>query len=86
MSGKTQSAKQRKANEAFAKKEDAKRGKPASARQAKNKAAVKRTTSQKFVIGQSCQSMMRITTNYHAGLIGTLIFGGLLYEIIKIFA
>ncbi|CCG82847.1 protein of unknown function [Taphrina deformans PYCC 5710] len=70
MSGKVQSPKQRKANEAFAKKEDAKRGKPASTRQSKSKAAVKRTTSQKLVIG----------------LIGTLIFGGLLYEILKIFA
>lgn len=49
MSGKTQSARQRKANEAFARKEDAKRGKPT--RLNSKKATVKRSTSQKLVIG-----------------------------------
>lgn len=48
MSGKVQTAKQRKANEAFARKEDQKRGKPT--RQTK-KVAIKRTTSQKAAIG-----------------------------------
>jgi hypothetical protein len=50
MSGKVQSAKQRKANEAFARKEDAKRGKPT---RASSKKAIKRTNSQKFVIGKA---------------------------------
>ena len=58
MSGKVQTAKQRKANEAFARKEDAKRGKPT--RQNK-KNAVKRTTSQKAVIGK--RIMTRLTRN-----------------------
>lgn len=44
-----QTPKQRKANEAFAKKESSKRGKPTSALK---KAGVKRTTSQKATIGE----------------------------------
>lgn len=52
MSGKTQSARQRQANEAFAKKEAQKRGKrPESAAKVAKKEVTKRSTAQKLTIG-----------------------------------
>ncbi|ORY85557.1 hypothetical protein BCR37DRAFT_241899 [Protomyces lactucae-debilis] len=71
MSGKVQSARQRQANEAFAKKEASKRGKAPEQvlKQATKKEVVKRSTAQKVTIG----------------IVGTLIFGGFIYEFLKLF-